>query len=87
MADRSTKITISVALDETLSAFVAEQVCPGGLYEDFTEYVQDLIRRDMRRVEQQRCERLKAELALAFKAPESAYRSLTAAEIIAQHRS
>ncbi|WP_236651152.1 hypothetical protein [Aquabacterium fontiphilum] len=44
-----------------------------------------LIRRHMERKEQQAFDQLKAELAHAFAAPESAYRPLTAAEVIARN--
>jgi hypothetical protein len=50
-----------------------------------SEYVRDLIRRDMERKEQQAFDRLKAELAHAFAAPESAYKPLTAADVIARN--
>ena len=49
------------------------------------EYVRDLIRRDMERKEQQAFDRLKVELAHAFAAPESAYKALTAADVIARN--
>ena len=47
--------------------------------------MRDLIRRDMERREQQAFDRLKAELAHAFAAPEVAYRPLTAADVIARN--
>lgn len=50
-----------------------------------SEYVHDLIRRDMERKAQQAFDRLKAELAHAFAAPESAYRPVTAADVIARN--
>jgi antitoxin ParD1/3/4 len=49
--------------------------------------VRDLIRRDMERKEQQAFDRLKADLAHAFAAPESAYKPLTAADVIARNAS
>lgn len=77
--------TMTVRLNATLSDFVAANVQQGGTYENVSEYVRDLIRRDMERKEQQAFERLKAELAHAFSAPEAAYRPLTAAEVIARN--
>lgn len=59
--------------------------------ENVSEYIRDLIRRDRERAERERAEReaferLRAELAHAFAAPDSAYRPLTAAEVIARNR-
>jgi putative addiction module CopG family antidote len=76
---------MTVRLNPTLSKFVATNVQQGGTYENVSEYVRDLIRRDMERKEQQAFDRLKAELAHAFAAPESAYKPLTAADVIARN--
>jgi putative addiction module CopG family antidote len=76
---------MTVRLNPTLSEFVATNVQKGGTYENVSEYVRDLIRRDMERKEQQAFDRLKAELAHAFAAPESAYKPLTAADVIARN--
>jgi len=77
--------TMTVRLNPTLSEFVATNVRHDGAYENVSEYVRDLIRRDMERREQQAFDRLKAELAHAFAAPESAYKPLTAADVIARN--
>ncbi len=79
--------TMTVRLSGALSDFVASNVADGGDYENISEYVRDLIRRDKARREQQAFDRLKAELAQAFAAPESSYVELTAAEVIARNRS
>lgn len=76
--------TLTVRLNATLGDFVAANVRQDGAYENVSEYMRDLIRRDMERKEQQAFERLKAELAHAFAAPETAYRPLTAADVIAR---
>ncbi|MFT3820443.1 MAG: addiction module antitoxin [Rubrivivax sp.] len=78
--------TMTVRLNETLSDFVAANVGDDGAYENVSEYVRDLIRRDKQRVEQEAFDRLKTELAHAFAAPESSYRPLTAAQVIARNR-
>ncbi len=78
--------TMTVRLNETLSDFVAANVGEGGAYENISEYMRDLIRRDKERLEQVAFDRLKAELAHAFAAPESAYRPLTAADVIARNK-
>ena len=79
--------TMTVSLNETLSDFVAANVGGYGSYENVSEYMRDLIRRDKERVEQEAYARLKAELTLAYAAPESAYKPLTAADVIARNRS
>jgi hypothetical protein len=48
--------------------------------------MRDLIRRDKERTEQEAYDRLKAELAYAYAAPESSYQPLTAADVIARNR-
>lgn len=79
--------TMTVRLGGVLSDFVASNVGGNGAYENVSEYVRDLIRRDMLRVEREALARLKTELKHAFAAPDSTYRPLTAAEVIARNRS
>lgn len=78
--------TLNVRVSGTLGAFVAANVGSGGAYENVSEYVRDLIRRDKQRLEAEGFERLKAELALAFAAPEDAYRPLDAETIIRRNQ-
>nr|WP_309402205.1 transcriptional regulator [Aminobacter niigataensis]WMD00145.1 transcriptional regulator [Aminobacter niigataensis] len=78
--------TMTVRLSGALSEFVAINVSESGSYENISEYIRDLIRRDKERVEQEAFDRLKAELSHAFAAPESSYRPLTAADVIARNR-
>jgi len=78
--------TMTVRLSGALSDFVAANVGENGRYENVSEYIRDLIRRDKERAEEEAFERLKAELQHAFAAPESSYRPLTAAEVIARNR-
>jgi antitoxin ParD1/3/4 len=73
--------TMTVRISGALSEFVTSNVGENGAYENISEYVRDLIRRDKERVE-----RLKAELTRAFAAPEESYRPLTATEVIARNR-
>ena len=77
--------TMTVRLSGPLSDFVAENVGPDGDYENVSEYVRDLIRRDKEQAERVAFDRLKAELQRAFAAPDSTYRPLTAAEVIARN--
>ena len=77
---------LTVRLSGALGDFVAANVSDTGSYENVSEYIRDLIRRDKERVEQETYERLKADLTQAFRAPEASYRSLLAADVIARNR-
>ena len=78
--------TLTVRLSGALNDFVQANVSENGVYENVSEYIRDLIRRDKERAEQDAFDRLKAELTHAFSAPESSYQPLTAAEVIARNR-
>ena len=79
--------TITVRVRGGLSDFVAANTGEDCTYENVSEYIRDLIRRDKERVEAEAFDRLKAELTLAFAAPEQSYRPLTADDVIARNRS
>ena len=78
--------TMTVRLSGPLSDFVAQNVGENGSYENTSEYIRDLIRRDKERTEEQIFERLKAELTLAFSAADETYHSLSAAEVIQRNQ-
>jgi antitoxin ParD1/3/4 len=78
-------MTLNVRVGGALGEFVAANVGEDGPYENVSEYVRDLIRRDMARADSEALERLKAELARAFAAPDSAYRPLDADQVIARN--
>ena len=61
--------TLTVRLSGTLNDFVQANVGEDGSYENVSEYIRDLIRRDKERAEQEAFNRLKAELAHAFATP------------------
>jgi putative addiction module CopG family antidote len=77
---------MTVRLSGPLSDFVAANVGDDGSYENVSEYIRDLIRRDKDRVEREAFDRLKAELSHAFAVPESSYQPLAAADVIARNR-
>jgi antitoxin ParD1/3/4 len=79
-------MTLNVRVGGALSEFVAANVGEGGAYDNVSEYVRDLIRKDQREAEERAFERLKAELQRAFAAPESGYRPVTAATVIKRNR-
>lgn len=81
---RTTRMTVRIG--EALSDFVSANVGDDGSYENVSEYIRDLIRRDMQRAEADAFNRLKAELTHAFAAPEETYQPLSAAEVIARNR-
>jgi len=84
--DMSTKTTLTVRLSGALSEYLAETVGEGGTYENVSEYVRDLIRRDKERKEQSAFDRLKAELTLAFEQADRSYRPLSAADVIERNQ-
>lgn len=75
-------MTLNVRVGGALGEFVAANVGDDGAYENVSEYVRDLIRRDRERVEAEGFARLKAELAAAFAAPESSFAAMDADIII-----
>ena len=78
--------TMTVRIGGPLSDFVAETVGDNGAYENISEYVRDLIRRDKDRVEREAVERIKIELTHAFAAPEHRYSPLTADDVISRNK-
>ena len=81
----SKAMTLNVRVSGALGDFVSANVGDVGTYENVSEYVRDLIRRDKERVESERLALLKAELVSAFAAPESDYGALDADAIITRN--
>lgn len=81
----SKAMTLNVRVGGALGEFVANNVGENGAYENVSEYVRDLIRRDRERAEAEGFERLKAELTTAFAASESTYEALDAEAVIARN--
>ena len=79
-------MTLNVRITGELSEFVSENIGEYGLYENVSEYVRDLIRRDRERIEGEKFVRLKAELQRAFATPENDYVYVTAEDVIARNR-
>lgn len=78
-------LTLNVRIGGALSDFVSANVGEDGSYENVSEYIRDLIRRDKDRVEAGQFERLKAELASAFAADEASFAELDAESVIARN--
>mgnify|MGYP001617707737 CR=1 FL=1 len=79
-------MTINVRVSGPLSDFVATNIGDSGRYENVSEYVRDLIRRDKERAEAEQFERLKAELSKAYRAPDESFAALDANTVIARNR-
>ncbi len=79
--------TMTVRVSGALADFVAANTGEDCTYENVSEYIRDLIRRDKERVESEAFDRLKAELTHAFAAPEQSYQPLTADDVIQRNRS
>ena len=79
-------VTLNVRISGALSDFVAANVGEHGAYENVSEYVRDLIRRDRERADAEQFARLKAELTRAFAAPEASYATLDAESVISRNR-
>ncbi len=78
--------TITVRLSGTLRDFVAQNINEDGDYENVSEYLRDLIRRDKEQAELKAFDRLKGELRLAFAAPDDSFEALSAKDLIARNR-
>ena len=76
---------MTVCLSGILSDHVKANVGDSGRYENISEYIRDLIRRDKERVDDAAFERLKGELAQSFAAPESDYHPLSEGDIFARN--
>ena len=82
----SRNMTLNVRISGALGDFVAENIGEYGTYENVSEYVRDLIRKDKEQADAVRMEALRAELVVAFAAPDSTYEPLTADAVIARNR-
>ena len=81
----SKTMNLNVRLGGSLKDYVANSIGESGDYDNASEFVRDLIRRDKAETEQKRFELLKAELQKAFAAPDNTYIETTAEEIIARN--
>lgn len=73
-------MNLNVRISGSLSDFVTETVSEGD-YENVSEYVRDLIRRDKERLEREAFESLKLRLQDAFLVADSDYELLSADDI------
>lgn|GEM_PF-181761 len=81
-------MNLNVRVDGELCDHVQSRLsAEGSVYENVSEYVRDLIRKDREVLQERAFNRVKAELQLAFKAPDSEYSDLSADDIINQNSS
>lgn len=76
----SETMNLNVRISGALKNHVSHEIQEGA-YENVSEYVRDLIRRDKLKSEQLAFETLKTELQMAFSAPDSEYVELSAFDI------
>ena len=80
-------MNLSVRLTEPLTEFVSGKVGVEGDYDNASEYVRDLIRRDRERDERRAFERLKSTLQDAFAQPDEAYTEVTLEDVFTRNQS
>ena len=79
-------MNLSVRLTEPLTDYVSNRVGAEGDYDNASEYVRDLIRRDREREERKAFLRLKATLEEAFAQPDEDYVEVTLEDVKARYR-
>ena len=75
-------MTLNVRISGALGDYVAANIGEDGTYENVSEYVRDLIRRDKERSDTAAFDQLKTELTRAFAPPDSSYTPLDADAVI-----
>ena len=78
--------TITVRISGALSDFVSANVGEYGAYENVSEYIRDLIRRDKELAEHEAFEHLKADLTFAFATPDDSFHPLAVSQVIARNK-
>ncbi|WP_428333709.1 ribbon-helix-helix domain-containing protein [Novosphingobium sp.] len=79
-------MTLNVRVGGVLGEFVAANVGENGSYDNVSEYVRDLIRKDKALADEVAFERLKAELQAAFATPDDQYVTVSFDDVIARNR-
>lgn len=72
---------VTLRVSGSLRHHLEERTGEYGLYETPSEYLRDLIRKDMERIETEKWERLRTALAEGLSVKESDYQSISAAEV------
>ena len=77
--------TLNVRIGGGLSEFVSGVIGERGDYDNASEYVRDLIRRDKARSERSAFDAKKAALEQAFNLPDAAYREVSFTDVISRN--
>lgn len=80
------EMMLTVHVEDDLGEHISNSIGENGRYESVGEYVRDLIRHDLERVEQERFQALKAELERAYATPLSDYVTVSAQDVIERNR-
>ncbi len=78
--------TITVRVSGPLADFVAENVGETGLYENVSEYIRDLIRRDKEKAEERTFQEVREELAAGMAASDEEFLPLDEARALVRAR-
>ncbi len=81
MAD---SMNLNVRVGGALKDHVASRLADDSVYENVSEYVRDLIRKDREWLRDEAFQRVKAELQLAFSHSDDEYVELSAEDVIAR---
>ena len=82
----SKTMNLSVRLPAPLTSFVSGRVGEDGDYDNASEYVRDLIRRDKEREDRLKSETLKATLQEAFAQPDELAKPMDFETFMARHQ-
>lgn len=78
---------VNVRLSGRLRQFIDERSGPKGLYESASEYIRDLVRQDYEKTEEQKWDRLIAQLTPGMNADESEFVDFDPDQLIKEARS
>lgn len=78
-------MSLNVRVAGVLQEHLAQTIGDGGSYDNASEYVRDLIRKDMIQSERVAFEAKQAALCQAFALPKRAYRKVSMDQIIERH--
>ena len=79
-------MNLNVRISGVLTEYVSSAIGDTGEYDNASEYVRDLIRRDKAKTERAAFEAKRAALQQAFALPDSAYTEVTASDVIRRNQ-
>ena len=78
-------IKLSIDLNEALEDHLAANVGEARPFDDASQFLRDLLQRDLERADGERRELLRRELRRAFAAPENSYHSSSPEDVFARN--